>query len=198
MRSLLTIPLLFAFFSNASKQGLLDANTTNAVASKNGAFHYSDFVSDEVYVAKKIGQSGTVRLIDANTKKFEGISSTEAGELERAHRVDAISIAYGKRANAAGAAADPGAVEYNALMPTSLLNAELQIKQNGKIVFSGLISSLQNAGAANVNERYTEVWPFALGNNSKFEMNVVYPPNVTEDDDFHYLQVKLKSIALAL
>ncbi|PRP68107.1 hypothetical protein BST86_13930 [Nonlabens agnitus] len=185
-----------SFFGNLSAQGGLSPKTKNTLADwkQKNEINYNSFISDEVYVKALIGLNGTENLIDANTKKVEGISSTDAGELARAHRVDGIQVTYSVLA---AAAADAGVPAYTDDLPVKLKNAVLIFKQGGKVLQSGLVESYINAGSTNVNERYTEVFPFALSNNTPLEIDIKFPPNGDADaNNFHYVQVKLRTIAL--
>jgi hypothetical protein len=194
MRTLTTLPVLISFFSGMVAEGQLTQESQAKIKEFGGQIPQSSFVSEEIYVRAKCSLTGIQELITSNTKKIQGVSSTDQGKLDRAHRVNGVQITYATIAEA-GAELNPGLVDYVADMPAALRSAMLIITQNGKVVQEQMVSSLIIQGDADVNDGYFIPLAFGLANTHKLEAVLHFPEGAPANADKHYISVKLRTDA---
>jgi hypothetical protein len=190
------IATLFTFFANMDKAGKLNADSKQKLQNRAGNFSFADFESSSIYVRAKISLTGIQELIDSNTKRIEGISSTEAGKIIQPACVDGILVKYATTTAANGALDNAGLADYGSTMPAALRNATLRITQSGGNIQEHLVSSLIEQGDATVNDGYALVFPFGVANTDIIGMSLKFPPGATADSDHHYVSVELRDVEL--
>jgi hypothetical protein len=96
----------------------------------------------DLYVKKQIaGASGIYEILDANSKKLDGICSFDSDgrmETNRAAVFNRLTVRYGT----GNETASPGSIDYVDAIPAALANAELEIIQDGDQVLRKSVRSL--------------------------------------------------------
>lgn len=105
--------------------------------------------SNDLYIRKEIAIGGKVSLINANTEQLAGISSFDGNKLNDYinHIIDRLKFSYTNAATAY--AGTPAGLTYSKALPAAIRNAQLNIMQNSKVVYSLPISTVNNPNTGN-------------------------------------------------
>jgi hypothetical protein len=129
------------------------------------------------------GQSGTIQLIDVNTKREVGVTNIDGNKLNagRDYIIDGMRILKGSLA-----VANVKADKYVAtgLLPEALQNAEIRLKQGGNVLIDQPVSDLFN-GSANELFRNISTSPLIVSN-QEFEFEIEYPRGVSVPADAEF------------
>lgn len=105
--------------------------------------------TNDLYIRKEIAIGGKVSLIDANTSQLAGISSFDGNKLNDYvnHIIDKLRFSYTTAATAY--AGTPAGLLFATALPAAIKNAQLNVLQNSKVVFSMPISTISNRNTGN-------------------------------------------------
>lgn len=126
--------------------------------------------------------SGTVGLIDSNTKKIKGVSDYVGNRLSdnTVHIISEIRVGYDGSQNASG---KEGSLKYATALSSSVRNARLIIKQEGSVIFTMPVSELNNPndGGSLVDDFTQLSIPVVLVPNQTIEFDIEFPDGATAD-----------------
>ncbi|AUS04382.1 hypothetical protein [Pseudotamlana carrageenivorans] len=151
----------------------------------------TDFVRAEVPATI----SGEKKLLTANGKKLAGIQSFVGQSLEKGHNqvISHIRLGYATDA-ASGKEAALKYVNDDAGVPAGLKNAQLIIKQNGKIVVD-LPATDFIAPAKDGDSSFVALSGFAvIKEETPFDIVLDFPEGTNLGADKHYVEVSLKGM----
>lgn len=179
--------IFLAFFAAMAQLGLIQEATVTE--QNKGNLKFQDTC---IYIRKQFTAGNTNKLIDGRTEKVVGITNIDGNKLEKHQNIfiTHVSLKYGVDASVT----DAGLIDYNKdAMPNVLRNAELVVRQSGRVVFSLPISALdlgRNASPAAVGSDRYELSQMALINDaSSFEINIEFPDGSTTPAGNNFVEV---------
>lgn len=149
------------------------------------------------YVRQEITVGGRVELLNSSTKKLAGITNLDANKLSDRQNLIISAIALGYGANIA--AGKEAAVDYNTTIPVGIRNADLEVKQNGRVIISMPAADAFNQGTgANVSDKYRELSALAfLQEGQEFSIDLVFAAGAVGGGTHDYVEVSLRGLETA-
>ncbi|OAB79743.1 hypothetical protein [Cochleicola gelatinilyticus] len=138
--------------------------------------------------------SGIYEFINNTTDKAQGISNIDKGRLasNEAFIFNGLSIRYSK-----DAVNKVGDVAYNSALPNALRNAELEIRQNGRVVLNMPVASFHNKDSGSTeHDNFTFVGSLLyITDDTDFTVSFKFPRGVAmpagETTNYSYAELRM-------
>lgn len=150
------------------------------------------------YVKKDISEAGGLtRILDTTTKRVDGISTFNENKLPKKEAMvyDQVRIAYGK-----GDEAKLSSTKLNKAFDEALLNANLIIKQNGRIQLEAPVSDFHTEGTnTDVNSNYVQIpVPNLIRDDEELEISLQFPKGsampAASSGENHFVGIYLRGV----